>query len=76
VYNARGEKKEERRHSIAEAWRRICHYHFSSTVRTCILQMGQDEIVSIGILLQLKKQFGGKSIRHRSRSQILTSHMV
>jgi uncharacterized protein YjiS (DUF1127 family) len=50
-----GEKKEEeRRRSIAEAWRRICHYHSSSTVRTCILQMGQHEIVSIGILLQLK----------------------
>jgi len=75
VYNAREKKKEGRRRSIAEAWRRIRHYHSSSTVRTCILQMGQDEIVSIGILLQLEKQWG-KSIRHRSRSQILTSHMV
>jgi len=56
-----GRKKKDRRRSIAEAWRRIRHYHSSSTVRTCILQMGQDEIVSIGILLQLKKRWGEKA---------------
>jgi hypothetical protein len=46
------EEKEERRRSVAEAWRVIRYYHSSSAVRTCMLQMGQDEIVSIGILVR------------------------
>lgn len=71
----RGEKKKKRTGSVAEVWRGNCHYHSSSTVRTCILQMGQDDIISIGILLQFKNN-GGKASGTEVGSQILTSHIV
>jgi hypothetical protein len=67
--------KKKRTCSVAEVWRGNCHYHSSSTVRTCILQMGQDDIMSIGILLQFKND-GGKASGTEVGSQILTSHIV
>jgi hypothetical protein len=51
VENHTAEKK-IRSGPIVEAQRRIGYYCSSSTVRTCILQMGQDEIIFTGIFLQ------------------------